>query len=168
MPKTNRVQISEDTWQEIRNEYTTTDISMRGIQKKYGIPFNRIKDRVDREGWNDDREGFRSKINQKSIDLLVEHKAEECTRAFRVANKILDKIEAIVETIDESSPDALRDIKSATSSIKDLKEIGFFRAELDKKEQEARIRKLQKESEEDNRDTTINVVFEGDMDEYAD
>lgn len=163
MPKTNRVQISEDTWQKIRNEYTTTDISIRGIQKKYGIPYNRIRDRADREGWNNDREGFRNKINQKSIDLLVEHKVEECTRAFRVANKILDKIEAIVETIDETSPDALRDIKSATSSIKDLKEIGFFRAELDKQEQIARISKLRKDAEDEKTDTSINVVFEGDM-----
>lgn len=167
MPKSNKIHVSEDMWQEIRNEYTTTDISIRGIQKKYGIPYNRIRDRADREAWNDDREGFRNKINRKSIDLLVEHKAEECTRAFRVANKILDKIEAIVETIDETSPDALRDIKSATSSIKDLKEIGFFRADLDRQEQMARIEKLRKDAEEEHKDSTITVVFEGDMDEYA-
>lgn len=163
MPKNNKVHVSEDMWQEIRNEYTTTDISIRGIQKKYGIPYNRIRDRADRECWNDDREGFRNKINRKSIDLLVEHKAEECTRAFRVANKILDKIEAIVESIDETSPDALRDIKSATSSIKDLKEIGFFRADLDRQEQMARIQKLRKDAEEESKDSTITVVFEGDM-----
>ena len=168
MPKNNKVHVSEDMWQEIRNEYTTTDISIRGIQKKYGIPYNRIRDRADRDGWNDDREGFRNKINQKSIDLLVEHKAEECTRAFRVANVILDKIETIVQNIDEASPDALRDIKSATSSIKDLKEIGFFRADLDRQEQMARINKLRKDAEEEQKDATITVVFEDGIEEYGD
>jgi hypothetical protein len=167
MPKSNRVQVSEDMWQEIRNEYTTTDISIRGIQTKYGIPYNRIRDRVDREKWNEDRECFRNKINQKSIDLLVEHKAEECTRAFRVANTILDKIEAIVETIDESSPDALKDIKSATSSIKDLKEIGFFRADLDRQEQMARIEKLRKDAQEEQKDTNVTVVIDDSLERFS-
>jgi hypothetical protein len=165
MPK-KKIEISVDMWQTIKNEYVTTDISIRGIQKKYGIPYNRIRDRADAEGWNDERETLKDKINQKSIDLLVEHKAEECTRAFRVANKILDKIEEIVEHIDTESPDALRDIKSATSSIKDLKEIGFFRADLDRQEQMARINKLRKDAEEEQKDTTITVVFEND--EYGD
>lgn len=158
MPK-KKIEISVDMWQTIKNEYVTTDISIRGIQKKYGIPYNRIRDRADAEGWNDERETLKDKINQKSIDLLVEHKAEECTRAFRVANKILDKIEEIVEHIDTESPDALRDIKSATSSIKDLKEIGFFRADLDRQEQMARISKLRKDAEEEQVDTTITVKF---------
>lgn len=165
MPK-KKIEISVDMWQTIKNEYVTTDISIRGIQKKYGIPYNRIRDRADAEGWNDERETLKDKINQKSIDLLAEHKAEECTRAFRVANKILDKIEEIVEHIDTESPDALRDIKSATSSIKDLKEIGFFRADLDRQEQMARISKLRKDAEEEQKDTTITVTFEN-MDDYA-
>ena len=165
MPK-QKLEISVDMWQTIKNEYVTTDISIRGIQKKYGIPYNRIRDRADSERWNDERESLKDKINQKSIDLLAEHKAEECTRAFRVANKILDKIEEIVEHIDTESPDALRDIKSATSSMKDLKEIGFFRADLDKQEQMARINKLRKEAEEEQVDKSITVRFEN-MDDYA-
>jgi hypothetical protein len=159
MPKNNAIQISDDTWAKIKYEYVSTDISMRGIQKKYGIPFNRVKTKVDNEGWNAQREECKAKITQKSVDLIAEHKAEECTRAFRVASKILDKIEAIVEHIDEESPDALKDIKSATSSIKDLKEIGLFRAELDRQEQMARINKLRKEAEEEEVDTTITVKF---------
>lgn len=166
MPK-QRIEISADMWQEIKNEYVTTDISIRGIQKKYGIPYNRIRDRADVEGWNNERDDFRAKINRKSIDLLVEHKAEECTRAFRVANVILDKIEEIVENIDTTSPDALRDIKSATSSIKDLKEIGFFRADLDKQEQMARINKLRKDAEEEQKDTNITVIIDDDVKKYC-
>ena len=165
MPR-NKIEISDDMWQVIKNEYVSTDISIRGIQKKYGIPFNRIRDRADKEGWNTEREEFRGRINQKSIDLLVEHKAEECTRAFRVANVILDKLEVIVKNIDETHPDALRDIKSATSSIKDLKEIGLFRAELDKQEQMARIKKLQKDAEEEQTDKSITVKFES-MDDFG-
>ena len=59
-------------------------------------------------------------------------------------------------------------LKQLSAVLKDLREIGIFRSELDKKEQEARINKLRKDTEEGSKDTTINVVFEGDMDEYAD
>lgn len=161
MPR--KVEVSEETWDKLRAEYISSpDVSMRGLQKKYGIPFNAIKNRVDGEEWNQKRIEFSTRSMQKSIDLLVDHRAKECTKAFRVASAILDKIEAIVSKIDDESPDALRDIKSATSAIKDLKEIGLFRAELDRQEQEARINKLRKDAEEEQVDTTITVVFEED------
>ena len=37
MPKNNSIQITDEMWEKIKYEYITTDISMRGIQKKYGI-----------------------------------------------------------------------------------------------------------------------------------
>lgn len=168
MPKNNSIKIADETWEKIKYEYVTTDISMRGIQKKYGIPFNRIKTKVDNENWNAEREEYKTKIKQKSIDLLAEHNAEECTRAFRIANKVMDKLEECVDNIDVTDDYAMKNLKSITSAIKDLKEIGIFRSTLDQAEQEARIRKLQKDAEEDQKDSTITVVFEGDMESYGD
>lgn len=54
-------------------------------------------------------------------------------------------------------------LKQLSAVLKDLREIGIFRSELDKKEQEARINKLRKDAEEESKDNTITVVFEGDM-----
>ena len=59
-------------------------------------------------------------------------------------------------------------LKQLSAVLKDLREIGIFRSELDKKEQEARINKLRKDAEEEQKDTTINIVFEGDMEGYGD
>ena len=168
MPKNNSIQISDDMWEKIKYEYITTDISMRGIQKKYGIPFNRIKTKVDNENWNADREECKAKITQKSVDLIADFKANECTRAFRIANKVMDKLEEIVENIDAKEVDVEKRLKSITSSIKDLKEIGVFRSALDQAEQEARIKKLQKDAEEEQKETTIKVVFDDDMEGYGD
>ena len=168
MPKNNSIQITDEMWEKIKYEYITTDISMRGIQKKYGIPFNRIKTKVDNEKWNADREECRAKINQKSVDLIADFKANECTRAFRIANKVMDKLEEVVENIDPKEYEVEKRLKSITSSIKDLKEIGVFRSALDQAEQEARIKKLKKDAEEESKDISVNVVFEGDMDEYFD
>lgn len=168
MPKNNSIQISDETWEKIRYEYVTTNISIRGIQKKYGIPFNRIKTKVDNEKWNDDRNDCRNKINQKSIDLLADHKAEEVTKAFRIANKAMDKLSECIEKLDAEDVDATRKLKNITSAIKDLKEIGVFRSALDEAEQKARIRKLQKEAEEEQTDKTITVVIEDGIEEYGD
>ena len=168
MPKNNSIQITDEMWEKIKYEYITTDISMRGIQKKYGIPFNRVKTKVDNENWNADREECKAKITQKSVDLIADFKANECTRAFRIANKVMDKLEEIVENIDAKEVDVEKRLKSITSSIKDLKEIGVFRSALDQAEQEARIKKLRKDAEEEQKDKTITVVFEDNMDEYGD
>ena len=168
MPKNNSIQITDEMWEKIKYEYITTDISMRGIQKKYGIPFNRVKTKVDNENWNADREEYKSKIKQKSIDLLVEHNAEECTRAFRIANKVMDKLEECVDNLDVTDDYAMKNLKSITSAIKGWKEIGGFRSKLDQAEQEARINKLRKDAEADQKDSTITVVFEGDMETYGD
>ena len=59
-------------------------------------------------------------------------------------------------------------LKQLSAVLRDLREIGIFRSELDKKEQEARINKLRKDAEEEQTDQTIHVVFEDNMDEYGD
>ena len=57
-------------------------------------------------------------------------------------------------------------LKQLSAVLKDLREIGIFRSELDKKEQEARINKLRKDAEEESTDTSITVVIEN-GDEYS-
>ena len=60
-------------------------------------------------------------------------------------------------------------LKQLSAVLRDLKEIGIFRSELDKREQEARINKLRKDVEDDGKaDTTINVVFADGIEEYGD
>ena len=163
MPKASIV--SEEVWEKMRLEYISTDISLRGLEKKYGVPFSAIRKRYEREKWMDQRTDVDSQRTQKSIDLVSTHQAKECAKAFLVANKLLEKIEKAVDAIEDADTGA---IKQLTGAIKDLKEIGVFRADLDKQEQMARIKKLQKESEEEQKETTITVVFDDGMDEYAD
>jgi hypothetical protein len=58
-------------------------------------------------------------------------------------------------------------LKQLSSILRDLREIGIFRSELDKREQEARIEKLRKDVEEEQKDTNITVTFANNLDEYA-
>ena len=155
-----KVIVAEETWTQLRLEYiSSNEVSIRGLQKKYGIPYNQIRNRCENENWLEQREAVSDKSTQKSIDLISDMNAEKCTRAFRVADKVMDKLEQVVDKIDPEDSEALRMLKEASYTLKHVKEIGYFRSGLDQAEQEARIKKLQKDAEEEEKDTTITVTF---------
>lgn len=59
-------------------------------------------------------------------------------------------------------------LKAIASSLRDIKEIQMLKSDLDKQEQEARIAKLQKEAQaEDKQDNEIKVTIECGLDEYS-
>lgn len=164
MPK--KIEVSSEMWERLRLEYISSDISLRGLESKYGIPFSQLQRKAKEGGWTDLRGERKSKAIHKSVDLIAEHQAEECSRAFRLASAVMNKLEEVVEQIDSSDDYATRNLKNITSAIKDLKEIGVFRSALDQMEQEARIKKLQKDAEDEQKDNTITVRFEN-MDEFG-
>ena len=155
-----KVIVTEEQWTQLRLEYiSSNEVSIRGLQKKYGIPYNQIRDRSKNEDWIGQRSAVKSESVQKSIDLISDINAEKCTRAFRVADKVMEKLEQVVDKIDPEDSEALRMLKEASYTLKHVKEIGYFRSGLDQAEQEARIKKLQKDAEEEDTDTTITVKF---------
>lgn len=155
-----KVIVAEETWTQLRLEYISSgEVSIRGLQKKYGIPYNQIRNRCESEKWLEQRASVETKSTQKSIDLISDMNADKCVRAFKVADKVLDKLEEVVNTIDPEDEYAVKKLKDVTGAIKNMKEIGLFRSSLDQAEQEARIKKLQKDAEEEEVDTTITVKF---------
>lgn len=155
------VDIPANVWNAMRTDYISSDkSSFRQLEKNYGVSFNKIRKRALEEDWQGKREEFRTNRANKSLELVAEYQAGECAKAFKVANKLLEKIDKSVDAVADGDTQA---IKQLTGAIKDLKEIGVFRSDMDRLEQQARIKKLQKDAEEGSKDTTINVVFEGDM-----
>jgi hypothetical protein len=162
----NKKNISEEIWKAIKTEYISSDSSSyRQLEKKYGVSYAMIQSRAKRGNWQSEREQFLSSRLNKSLDLLSTHQAEECAKAFMVANKLLDKIAKAVDAVPDADTGA---IKQLTGAIKDLKEIGIFRADLDRAEQMARIKKLQKEAAEEEQDKEIVVTIKGGADKYGD
>jgi hypothetical protein len=59
-------------------------------------------------------------------------------------------------------------MKHLTSALKDLKEIKGYKSAADMREQDARIRNLEKQAEADNNsDNEIKVIIEGSLDNYS-
>ena len=166
MANRKRSDIPDKIWDAMKTEYISSDSSSyRQLEKKYGVSYNKIQKRALSENWLAERDGFKSARLNKSLDLVAEHQASEISKAFTRANKLLEKVEKAVDAIEDADTQS---IKQLTGAIKDLKEIGVFRSDLDREEQLARIRKLQKDAEDEQKDTTITVQFASDIEEYGD
>lgn len=157
--------VPENVWNAMRTEYISSDnSSYRQLEAKYGVSFNKIRRRSLDEDWQGKREEFKSNRANKSLDLVADFQAEQCAKAFMVANKLLDKASEAADKILAIDTESL---KRLTGVLKDLKEIGIFRADLDRAEQMARIKKLQKEAEEEQENKEIIVTIKGGAEEYG-
>lgn len=164
MKSKKRVDVPDNLWEKIKEEYISTDTSYRQLERRHGVSYAKIQAKARMGDWQGERERFKSNRTNKSLDLICEHQANEISKAFMVANKLLDKIS---DSVDAIEPGDTQSIKQLTGAVKDLKEIGVFRADMDRREQMARIAKLEKEAKEEQTDTEITVVIKGGED-YAD
>jgi hypothetical protein len=179
-------------WQKIKTEYITTDISLRKLAEKYGIRYATVQDRSKKEEWITLRDQHRTSTVSKSISKISNRQADKLARIEGITDKLLMKLEQAVEELDleiikrktkvegeglevttetmEAREGGIVDragLRHLTAALKDLKEIQMIKSELDRREQEARIAKLQKEAEGEDDDGEIQVVITGRAKEYA-
>ena len=152
-------------WQAIKTEYITTDTSYRKLAQKYGVSATQICNVGRDEKWVEQREQFLSKTTAKTLEKISQQEANRAAKIHSVADKLLLKIEAIVESGELLDT---KGIRALTAAVKDLKEIQSVRSELDKQEQEARIANLRKQADkEDDNKEPIQVIIGGDLAEYS-
>ena len=152
-------------WQAIKTEYITTDTSYRKLAQKHGVNYQAICHRSKEEGWIEQREQYRNDTITKTLDKISQQEANRAAKIHSVADKLLQKIEAIVESGELLDT---KGIRALTAAVKDLKEIQSVRSELDKQEQEARIANLRKQADkEDDNKEPIQVIIGGDLTEYS-
>ena len=156
-------------WKAIKTEYITDESSSyRKLAKKYGVSYTSIGDKARKEGWAQEREQFLSKTLSKTLNAISQGQAKRASRLQTVADKLLDKIEAAVDNFEMT--DLLMDkqaLKQITGALKDIKDIQMIRSDADLREQEARIRNLEKQAEAEEKDNEIKVTIECGLDEYS-
>ena len=149
------INIATIDYSKLKKEYLMGNISYRELAKKHGVPFGTLRKVAAKEQWTQLRTQARTKADTKIIDAISDKEAKRAVDIIDVADKLLEKIEAVAETV--SDPDS---IKKLTSAIKDLKDIKGIKSDADMREQEARINKLRKDAErEDDTTNEIEIVF---------
>ena len=147
-------------WQAIKTEYITTQISYRALEKKYGINYKVIADKGKKEGWSQLRSQHKDKTLTKTLDAVSKKQVDRAAKLISVADLLLNKVQSIVEDHPELLVNT-QSIKNLSGVLKDIKEVQMIRSDADLREQEARIKKLQKEAEQEEASKDVTITIEG-------
>ena len=151
-------------WNAIKTEYITTTTSYRKLAQKYGVSHVQIGNVGKEEKWVELRRQHLDKTYADTVDAISHQQVDRAKRFQSVADKLLNKIEAMVDS--EELLDT-KGIRALTAAIKDLKEVQMIRSDADMREQEARIEKLRKDAQREDSNKEITITLEGDLDDYA-
>ena len=137
-----------EDWLKIKTEYITTDTSYRKLAEKYGVHKDTVARRAKDEAWADSRRQHTDRTQTKILKAVSNQQAARAARLQRVADKLLGKVEALVDGCDPMEMDT-QSMKHISGVLKDIKEIQMIRSNADMREQEARIANLQRQAEKD-------------------
>jgi hypothetical protein len=151
-------------WPKIKAEYISGGTSYRKLAKKYGVSPTTLTKVAIREGWNDARHRADTKQTSKIVNDVSKRNAKIDDTYYRIVDKLMKKAEELVDNTPIWQPTNLKDM---ATTMKYLKECKGVKSEADIREQEARIAKLQKEAQEEEKDNEIKVTIEGDLDIYS-
>ena len=150
-------------WKRIKAEYIAGGTSYRKLAEKYGVSFNTLKTRAKEEQWFNLRQQKEHRTTTKIVESLSDKDAEKAVDIIDVANKLLGKISELMDAV----PLDTQSMKHLTSALKDLKEIKGFKSDADMREQEARIRNLERQAEADDASKDIEVHIGSEAEEYS-
>lgn len=144
-------------WNAIKKEYVTTEMSYRDLCAKYGVHLTTLCKHAKDENWVALREQMRNETESKLIEEAAKQNSKIDTKYYRLVDKLLSKAE---EVIDNTPVWQVQSIKDMASALKSLKECRGAKTDADIREQEARIKSLEKAVEKTDEVPQINVVFE--------
>ena len=145
-------------WQKIKTEYITTDTSYRKLAQKYEVDQATIARRAKKEDWVSSRQRHADETQAKILTADTKKKADRATRLCTVADKLLNKIE---QAVDQEAPISAGAIKNLSDALKNIRDAQMLKSDGDLREQEARIAKLHKEAQQEEKNTDVHIVIEG-------
>ena len=152
-------------WNKIKAEYIANGTSYRKLVEKYGVSRTTLERRAKEEKWTELRRQAQGKAEAKIVDAISKQSAKIDDKYFRLVDKLLQKAE---ETIENTPIWSVNGLKEMATALKYLKECKGVKTDIDLREQEARIRNLEKQAEADDKeDNEIKVTIEGDLEIYS-
>lgn len=151
-------------WSKLKAEYIAGGTSYRKLAEKYGVPFSNLKNVAIKEKWADLREQAKNVTETKLVEQIGKKNARIDDKFFNLVDKLLDKAESVIDDMPEWS---VYDLKEMAVALKYIKDCRGVKSDADIREQEARIEKLRKETEDEQKDTSVVVKFEGEIDKWS-
>lgn len=154
-------------WSKIKAEYIAGGTSYRKLAEKYEVSLTTLTRHAKREQWQQLREQCENDTTTKIIKQITDNGAKKSVSIDTVADKLLTRIEQALDKTEEYDG---KTIRAYTSALKDLKEIKGIKSKADIREQEARIRNLEKMADKNDDESSkkdVTVHFVGDAEEYS-
>jgi cytidylate kinase len=150
-------------WKKIKAEYIKGGTSYRELAKKHGVSFTTLTRKAQKEDWIGLRQQADDKVTTRIVDVVTAKGAEIDSTYYRLVDKLMKKVEDTIDGVDVWSVTGLKDM---SVTLKNLKECKGIRSESDMREQEARIKKLEREAQigadEDDEGTGVLMLPEAD------
>ena len=152
-------------WAKIEAEYITNeDTSYRKLAEKYGLNQATVAQKAKADDWVSKRKQHASATQAEILDRDKDIKVDRATKLSNAADQLLNKIVKGIESVDIVTPTAA---KNYSDALRNIKEIHMIRSEEDIEEQKARIAKLQKDAQDEDKSKSITIMLEGDLNRYA-
>ena len=151
-------------WNKIKAEYIAGGTSYRKLAAKYDVPFSNLKNIAIKEQWTQLREQAKNRTDTKLVENIGKQNAKIDDKYFRLVDMLLDRAEELISNTPIWQPTTLKEVATA---MKYLKECKGVKSEADIREQDARIRNLEKQAEAEQKDNEIKVTIESDLNEYS-
>ena len=159
---------ANEDWIKIRKEYITDErTSYRTLAQKYGVSYVAIGKRARAEGWKQQRDECVRKSLTKYVESASTRNAERLNRLQNVADKLIDKVEEVINRSDFDVIVTNSLLRQMSGALKDIKDVQNLKSDLDIKEQEARIKNLERQTQSADEVNEIKVTITGEADEYS-
>ena len=151
-----------DIWDDIKTEYITTGIGTRPLAAKYNVSYSTLRKRAQREQWAQERTQFRAQRDADRVKAQCEIAYQEYKGLLEAAGLLSSKIcSAVAQLTDADIIKDKRGLKSITGAMKDLAEIQGVKSDADKREQEARIKNLERQAAGEAQPEPVRVIIAG-------
>ena len=151
-------------WNKIKAEYIAGGTSYRKLCAKYGVSRTTLQRKAKDEKWLDLRSQAEAKTESKIVEDISKKSAKIDDKYYSLVDKLMQRAEEVIETTPVWSVNALKEMSTA---LKYLKECKGVKSDIDLREQEARIRNLEKQAEAEEKDNEIKVTIESDIEKYS-
>lgn len=153
-----------NNWKAVKREYIASGLTLREIARKCGVSYSSLRKVAAEEKWSEQREQHRQRSEQKLINKMEENQSRISDVYYNGVEKLLRKVVDSIDSIPVEEVDLQRKV---ASTFRDLKECMSIKSTADRREQEAKIKNLEKQLESSDASNEVVVRIEGGLDEYA-
>lgn len=113
-------------WIAVKNEYINGNDGYRKVAEKYGIPFQTLRARAQKEKWPELRKRQRNRIStktaQKTAEQIAKQEAKRVARIHAASDELLLRIEQAIRELDQAQVSHKK--KTKTVEYKDKRAAG--------------------------------------------